>query len=131
MEAKNLDHASLIPLHDELIKQNAADIKEIKQVTNRIPQTIERIEYVVTKLSENFEKFLEVADKKYQTKELCNVCVEAMEKEVEEVNKRVDGLEKKFDYAFKGVITILLTAVGFGIKYGIELLTQILTHSAK
>ena len=131
MGNENLNHNSLVPLHDQLIKQNAEDIKEIKSVTNGLPQTIERIEYVVISLSKNFEKFLEVADKKYQTKEMCDVCVENNEKQVADVNKRVDGIEKKYDYLFKGVIAVLISIVGFAAKYGLDILTQILTHATK
>ena len=131
MGIENLDHNSLVPLHDQLIRQNAEDIKEIRVVTNGLPQTIERIEYVVNKLCDNFEKFLEVADKKYQTKEMCEVCAESNEKQVIEVNKRIDGIEKKYDYLFKGVVTVLIAIVGFAIKYGIDILTQILTHATK
>ena len=122
-----LDHENIIPLHDELIRQNAEDIREIKEITFGLPQTIERIEYVVTKLSENFEKFLEVADKKYQTKEMCQVCIERQEKEVEEVNERVAGLEKKFDYFTKGILVVLLTVLGFAGKFGLDILVQVLS----
>ena len=122
-----LDHENIIPLHDELIRQNSEDIREIKEITFGLPQTIERIEYVVTKLSENFEKFLEVADKKYQTKEMCQVCIERQEKEVEEVNERVAGLEKKFDYFTKGFIVVLLTVLGFAGKFGLDILVQVLS----
>lgn len=122
-----LDHENIIPLHDELIRQNAEDIREIKEITFGLPQTIERIEYVITKLSENFDKFLEVADKKYQTKEMCQVCIERQEKEVEEVNERVAGLEKKFDYLTKGILVVLLTVLGFAGKFGLDILVQVLS----
>lgn len=122
---------SLIPLHDELIKQNTADIKEIKNVTNGLPQTIERIEYILTQLNSTMDRFIQEADKKYQSKEMCQMCSIDAEKKMDEVNKRVDGLEKKYDYLYKGLIAVLITVVGFGLKIGIDVIQHALMTVAK
>lgn len=109
MDNNNLNHNNFIPLHDQLLKQNADDIKELKDLTFGLPQTIERIEYVITKLSDNVEKFLDYADKKYQTKEMCEVCQE-------NDNKRITAIEKKLDYAVKGTISVLIGLVSLAVK---------------
>jgi hypothetical protein len=122
------EHENLIPLHNKLLQQNAEDIKELKELTFGLPQTLERIEYVVTKLGENFDKFLDSAEKKFQTKEMCELCREGQAKDVTEVNKRIDNLEKKWNWLINGMLVIGLAVITFSIKYGVSVITEILSN---
>ena len=117
MSEEQTNHENFVPLHNQLLKQNAEDIKELKELTFGLPQTLERIEYVVEQLGKNVDKFLDSAADRFQTKEMCVVCIETKEKEISEANQRIDKLEKKWDYLIKTVIGILLAAIGFGLKY--------------
>ena len=63
-------------VHDVTLIRHEEEIKELKVITFGLPQTLKRMEDVVTKLSDNIEKFLENTEKKYQSKEVCRMCVE-------------------------------------------------------
>jgi hypothetical protein len=127
-ENQNEQHENLVPLHNQLLKQNAEDIKELKELTFGLPQTLERIEYVVNKLGENVDKFLDSAEKKFQTKEVCEMCIKAHGEATGNIDKRVEDLEKKWDYFIKTLVGALLSLVGYGIGYAVYFLWHILSH---
>ena len=100
-----LDDDGLVAVHEELIKQQDEDIKELKKITFGLPQILESFDKTLTKLSNNLEKFLDNADKKYQTKEVCEVCSSNIE-------KRVDKLETEKERMKWWIIGLLVASVG-------------------
>ena len=103
------EHTDVILLHEQILKQNVEDIKELKEITFGLPQTLERIEYVVSELGNNFKEFLRSADKKYQTKEMCDMCRN-------DIDKRITELEKKNDRLQWGVLSALALVIWEIIK---------------
>jgi len=128
-------HTSLIPLHDELLKRNAEDIKEIKNELYGIPQRMDSLEKGVTQLCDgvaennrNVVDLLHRLEDKFQTKEMCTMCSESMDKELTDfqdaTDKRIGKLEVKFDKAMIALVVGLVAMLGFLGKYGFDLLMK-------
>jgi chromosome segregation ATPase len=90
------DQETRVELHDQTIKRHDEEIKELKDVTYGLPQTLEKITFVVTELSasmkdigKDMKEFLRVADKKYATKEMCEMCREDIQAEVKEAKDEI------------------------------------------
>ena len=89
-----------IAKHDQLLQQHAKEIEEIKDVTYGLPQTLEKITFVVTELSSNMKEmgndmkeFLRVSDKKYATKEMSEMCREDVKEEIREIKDKQKKIE--------------------------------------
>lgn len=120
------EHEKLLPLHDELLKRNAEDIKEIKGELYGIPQRISSLERIVTDLcnnvAENNKTVMELLrglEGKYQTKEMSEMNNRAIEKRIEELEEEIEdnreeiqGLKKDRDALKNKIIYMSIVLIG-------------------
>lgn len=125
-------------LHENLLKQHADNIKELRVEMNGIPQRLDNVEKQITKLCDTVMEFgkgvndlLRRIEDKYQTKEMCDMCNLYLKNEVEELKlenraqqKKIESLQKESSNMLKGII-------GMGVTFFVQVLVWIFLNHDK
>lgn len=128
-------------LHEQMLKQNAGDIKELQKEIYGIPQRMVELEKRVGELIQSFttfntttQDFLRRFEDKYQTKEMCSMCSESVNALIadykEKNDKRVATLENKFERVIIYIVLLLVATLGFLGKYGFDVIIQTILKSS-
>lgn len=93
-------------VHEDMLLQNRADIQDIKKdlvVIATLQEKFSNMEGWLKSISTDIKNFIEKTDDKFQTKEMCDVCMQTSEKQYAELVKiyenRVTDLKETYSRA--------------------------------
>lgn len=93
-------------VHEDMLLQNRADIQDIKKdlvIIATLQEKFSNMEGWLKSISTDIKSFIEKTDDKFQTKEMCDVCMQTSEKQYAELVKiyenRVADLKETYTKA--------------------------------
>lgn len=94
---------SVQKLHEDILQRNTNDIQDIKKDLinlNTLQEKFSNMEVWLKRISSDIKEFIDKSDKKFQTKEMCDMCMQTSEKQYTELARayenRVNDLKETY-----------------------------------